>query len=68
MIRGRKENIPLIGLPVEFAFKETRETFPFLLSILIKTLEELNVVKVLPSFKILARNKKIIEKKRFFLK
>jgi len=63
MIRGRKEKIPLIGLPVEFAFKETRETFPFLLSILIKILEELNIVKVLPSFKILARNKKVIEKK-----
>lgn len=63
MIQGRKQNIPLIGLPVELILKETRETFPFILSVLIKTLKELNIIKAFPSLKLLDRDKEIIEKK-----
>lgn len=62
MIEARRRNIPLVGMPISFIYKETRETFPFFLSVLIKILKQADIVKTLPTLNFLDKNKKNIEK------
>jgi len=59
---AKKENIPFFKLPATFKEKQTRETFPFLTSLLMKIFKEIELIKKIPSINKIEKEIKEIEK------
>ena len=59
---AKKENVLFFKLPSSFLEKQTRETFPFLTSLLMNTFKRIGLINRIPSIETIKKEKSKIEK------
>ncbi len=60
--KAKKENVLFFKLPSSFLEKQTRETFPFLISLLMNTFKRIGLINKIPSIETIKKEKSKIEK------